>query len=156
MSHVNVAAMKPSVLTSWLDLLLIFIPVTIVLAFVQRDHLGVFISAALAIIPLAGLLGRATEHLTAHVGAGVGGLLNASLGNAAELIIALAALREGLHDVVKASLTGSILGNILLVLGASMTDGRGAGNNLLSAGLPAFALMQGFLAAAHYSGRPVL
>ncbi len=115
--------MKREIFTSWLDLLLIFIPVTIVLAFVQRDHLGVFISAALAIVPLAGLLGRATEHLTAHVGAGVGGLLNASLGNAAEFIIALAALREGLHDVVKASLTGSILGNILLVLGASMIAG---------------------------------
>jgi len=83
----------------------------------------VFISAGLAIIPLASMLGRATEHLTTHVGAGVGALLNASLGNAAELIIALVALREGLHDVVKASLTGSILGNILLVLGVSMLAG---------------------------------
>lgn len=83
----------------------------------------VFVSAGLAIIPLAGLLGRATEHLTTHVGAGIGALLNASLGNAAELIIALVALREGLHDVVKASLTGSILGNILLVLGVSMFAG---------------------------------
>ena len=83
----------------------------------------VFVSAGLAIIPLAGLLGRATEHLTTHVGAGIGALLNASLGNAAELIIALVALREGLHDVVKASLTGSILGNILLVLGISMFAG---------------------------------
>ena len=115
--------MKARILTSWLDLLLIFVPVTIILAFIQPHHLSVFISAALAIVPLAGLLGRATEHLTAHVGAGVGGLLNASLGNAAELIIALVALREGLHDVVKASLTGSIIGNILLVLGASMLAG---------------------------------
>src|SRR4030095_15964746 len=115
--------MKQRILTSWLDLLLIFVPVTLVLALIQSDHLGVFVSAAVALIPLAGLLGRATEHLTAHVGAGIGGLLNASLGNAAELIIALAALREGLHDVVKASLTGSILGNILLVLGASMRAG---------------------------------
>ena len=72
---------------------------------------------------LAGLLGRATEHLTTHVGAGMGALLNASLGNAAELIIALVALREGLHDVVKASLTGSIIGNILLVLGVAMFAG---------------------------------
>src|SRR4029079_16097480 len=116
---VTFAAMKQRTLTTWLDLLLIFVPVPMVLAFVPPQHLAVFVSAALAIIPLAGLLGRATEHLSAHVGAGVGGLLNASLGNAAELIIALAALREGLHDVVKASLTGSILGNILLVLGAS-------------------------------------
>ena len=109
--------------TSWLDVLLLFIPLTVVLKLSGVDPLFVFFTAALAIIPLAGMLGRATEHLTSHVGAGVGSLLNASLGNAAELIIALAALREGLHDVVKASLTGSILGNILLVLGASMIAG---------------------------------
>jgi len=109
--------------TSWLDFLLIFVPATIALEVLQADPLLIFISAGLAIIPLAGLLGRATEHLTTHVGAGIGALLNASLGNAAELIIALVALREGLHDVVKASLTGSILGNILLVLGVSMFAG---------------------------------
>jgi Ca2+:H+ antiporter len=109
--------------TSWLDFLLIFVPATIVLELLRADPLLVFVSAGLAIIPLAGLLGRATEHLTAHVGAGIGALLNASLGNAAELIIALVALREGLHDVVKASLTGSIVGNILLVLGISMFAG---------------------------------
>ena len=109
--------------TSWLDFLLIFVPVTIALAVLRDDPLLVFVSAGLAIIPLAGLLGRATEHLTTHVGAGIGALLNASLGNAAELVIALVALREGLHDVVKASLTGSILGNILLVLGVSMFAG---------------------------------
>ena len=80
-------------------------------------------SAGLAIIPLAGLLGRATEHLMTHVGAGIGALLNASLGNVAELIIALVALREGLHDVVKASIAGSIIGNILLVLGVSIFTG---------------------------------
>ena len=108
---------------SWLDFLLIFVPVTIALEVLHADPLLVFVSAGLAIIPLAGLLGRATEHLTTHVGAGIGALLNASLGNAAELIIALVALREGLHDVVKASLTGSIIGNILLVLGASMFAG---------------------------------
>jgi Ca2+:H+ antiporter len=123
LAHATFAAMKREILTSWLDVLLIFVPVTLVISMVQREHVGVFISAALAIVPLAGILGRATEHLTAHVGAGVGALLNASLGNAAELIIALAALREGLQDVVKASLTGSILGNILLVLGASMIAG---------------------------------
>lgn len=108
---------------SWLDLFLLFIPVTVALEVLKADPLLVFIASALAIVPLAGLLGRATEHLASHVGAGIGGLLNASLGNAAELIIALVALREGLHDVVKASLTGSILGNILLVLGASMIAG---------------------------------
>ena len=108
------------IFTSWLDFLLIFVPVMVALEVLRADPLLVFVSAGLAIIPLAGLLGRATEHLTTHVGAGIGALLNASLGNAAELIIALVALREGLHDVVKASLTGSILGNILLVLGVAM------------------------------------
>jgi len=111
------------IFTSWLDVLLVFIPAALVLEFAKADPIFVFVASAFAIIPLAGMLGRATEHLTSHVGAGIGSLLNASLGNAAELIIALAALREGLHDVVKASLTGSILGNILLVLGASMVAG---------------------------------
>jgi len=109
--------------TSWLAFLLIFVPVTVVLEVLRADPLLVFVSSGLAIIPLAGLLGRATEHLTTHVGAGIGALLNASLGNAAELIIALVAMREGLHDVVKASLTGSIIGNILLVLGVAMFAG---------------------------------
>jgi Ca2+:H+ antiporter len=109
--------------TSWLDYLLIFVPMTVAFEVFRADPLQVFLSAGLAIIPLAGLLGRATEHLTTHIGAGIGALLNASLGNAAELIIAPVALREGLHDVVKASLTGSILGNILLVIGASMFAG---------------------------------
>jgi len=108
---------------SWLDVLLLFIPLAGALEILKADPFFVFAASALAIIPLAGLLGRATEHLTTHVGDGVGSLLNASLGNTAELIIALAALREGLQDVVKASLTGSILGNILLVLGASMIAG---------------------------------
>ena len=111
------------IFTSWLDALLACIPIAIALEVIKADPVYVFTVSALAIVPLAGLLGRATEHLTSHVGAGVGSLLNASLGNAAELIIALAALREGLHDVVKAWLTGSILGNVLLVLGASMLAG---------------------------------
>ena len=106
-----------------LNLLFVFIPVALVLDFLHADPTAVFLTSALAIIPLAGLMGKATEHLTTHVGAGIGGLLNASLGNAAELIIALVALREGLYDVVKASITGSILGNILLVLGAAMVSG---------------------------------
>lgn len=72
---------------------------------------------------MAGWLGHATEHLAAHTGEGIGGLLNATFGNAAELIIALAALRKGLYDVVKASLTGSIIGNILLVAGLAIFCG---------------------------------
>ncbi len=106
-----------------LNLFFVFIPIALTLEFLHADPTAVFLTSALSIIPLAGLMGKATEHLTSHVGTGIGGLLNASLGNAAELIIALVALREGLHDVVKASITGSILGNILLVLGAAMAAG---------------------------------
>ncbi|MCI0659947.1 MAG: calcium/proton exchanger, partial [Acidobacteria bacterium] len=80
----------------------------------------IFATSALAIIPLAGWMGRATEHLAEKMGEGIGGLLNATFGNAAELIIALMALHKGLFGVVKASLTGSIIGNILLVLGLSI------------------------------------
>jgi len=83
----------------------------------------VFVLACVAIIPLAGLLGLATEKLAARVGEGIGGFLNATLGNAAELIIALVALKAGMLDVVKASLTGSIIGNLLLVLGAAFLAG---------------------------------
>lgn len=108
---------------SWLNALLVFVPLACVIEYLHVDPVWIFLTSALAIVPLARILGKATEHLTSHVGAGIGGLLNASLGNAAELIIALAALRAGLHDVVKASLTGSILGNVLLVLGASMLAG---------------------------------
>src|SRR5262249_391859 len=79
--------------------------------------------AALAIVPLAGLMGSATERIADRLGAGVGGLLNATFGNAAELIIALVALSRGYDGVVKASLTGSIIGNILLVLGLSLVVG---------------------------------
>jgi Ca2+:H+ antiporter len=104
-------------------LLLVFVPVAIVLEVMHADPIWIFAAAALAIIPLAGLMGKATEHLAEHLGAGLGGLLNASFGNAAELIIAFMALRAGLLDVVKASITGSIIGNILLVLGVSVLAG---------------------------------
>jgi Ca2+:H+ antiporter len=104
--------------------LLAFIPIAIGLEhWAPTSHLWIFAASGLAILPLAGWMGRATEHLAHHLGEGVGGLLNATFGNAAELIIALAALRAGLHDVVKASIAGSIVGNILLVLGASMLAG---------------------------------
>ena len=82
-----------------------------------------FFASALGIIPTAALMGRATEELAARSGPGIGGLMNVTFGNAPELIIALFALGHGLHEVVKASLIGSILGNILLVLGASMLVG---------------------------------
>jgi Ca2+:H+ antiporter len=106
---------------SWL---LVFVPIAIALEYLAPgQHLLIFVAASLAILPLAGLMGRATEHLAERMGEGVGGLLNATFGNAAELIIALAALRAGLYDVVKASIAGSIVGNILLVLGAAMLAG---------------------------------
>ena len=107
-----------------LNWLLIIVPVVIALEYLAPERqLLVFVAAALAILPLAGWMGRATEQLAERSGEGVGGLLNATFGNAAELIIALAALRAGLHDVVKASIAGSIVGNILLVLGAAMVAG---------------------------------
>jgi len=104
--------------------LLVFVPITIALEFLApQRHLFIFISSCIAILPLAGWMGRATEQLAERMGEGVGGLLNATFGNAAELIIALAALGAGLHEVVKASIVGSIVGNILLVLGAAMLAG---------------------------------
>ncbi len=112
--------LKPS-----LDWLLIFVPCTLALHYVSPESgTLIFLSSCLAIIPLAGWLGKATEHLAVRTGEGIGGLLNATFGNAAELIIALAALHKGLYDVVKASLTGSIIGNILLVLGAAFLSRR--------------------------------
>ena len=103
-----------------LGVLLAFIPAALVAKYgMGLDGTPVFLLAALSIVPLAGYMGRATERLAEHVGAGLGGLLNATFGNAAELIIAILALRAGLQDVVKASLTGSIIGNILLVFGLS-------------------------------------
>ena len=119
----------PAPSRSWLrpslDWLLIFVPIAIVLRFVPglENPTALFIVSCLAIIPLAGWMGRATEHLAEHLGQGVGGLLNATFGNAAELIIALFALSKGLDGVVKASITGSIIGNILLVLGLSFFAG---------------------------------
>ncbi len=115
--------------TSWLkpslDWLLIFVPIAIALRFVPafENPTALFIVACLAIIPLAGWMGKATEHLAEHLGQGIGGLLNATFGNAAELIIALFALSKGLEGVVKASITGSIIGNLLLVLGLSLLAG---------------------------------
>jgi Ca2+:H+ antiporter len=112
--------LKPSI-----DWLLVFVPLAILLRFVPglRNPTALFIISCLAIIPLAGWMGRATEHLSEHLGQGVGGLLNATFGNAAELIIALFALYKGLTGVVKASITGSIIGNVLLVLGLSALSG---------------------------------
>lgn len=113
-----------NILKPRLDWLLVALPVVVGLEFLRPEaHVAIFFTACAAIIPLAGWLGRATEHLAERTGEGVGGLLNATFGNAAEMIIAFMALRQGLTEVVKASLTGSIIGNVLLVLGASFLAG---------------------------------
>ena len=107
-----------------LNWLLVFVPIAAGLHYLRPDsHTLIFITAALAIVPLAGWLGRATEHIAEKTSEGIGGLLNATFGNAAEMIIAIMAMQRGLHGVVKASLTGSIIGNILLVMGASAIAG---------------------------------
>ncbi len=111
--------LKPS-----LNWLLPLIPVTIALDYFRsQSHTWIFICACFAVIPLARWMGKATEELANKTGEGIGGLLNATFGNAAELIIAWVALREGLLDLVKASLIGAIIGNTLLILGVSCLAG---------------------------------
>src|SRR5690606_26875368 len=100
-----------------LTLLLVFVPIALVLEYTHAGAIPVFVTSALGIIPLAGLMGRATEQIAERLGEGIGGLMSATFGNAAELIIAIIALRAGLFDLVKASITGSIIGNVLLVFG---------------------------------------
>jgi Ca2+:H+ antiporter len=101
----------------------IFIPLALALDIAGASPVIVFCAAALGVVPTAALMGEATEHLATRSGPGIGGLLNVTFGNAPELIIAFFALQKGLQEVVKASIAGSILGNILLVLGASMLIG---------------------------------
>lgn len=104
--------------------MLVLVPITIVLNYMGKGgHSLIFILSALSLVPLAGVLGTATEETAIYTGPKIGSLLNATLGNMAELIIAFAALREGLNNVVRASIAGSIIGNILIVLGASLLVG---------------------------------
>lgn len=103
--------------------LLIFVPATLIADWMGVPPLTLFILSALAIIPLAKYIGEATEELTIYTGPAVGGLLNSTFGNATELIIGIFALQAGLIEVVKASITGSILGNLLLVLGMAIFFG---------------------------------
>ena len=107
----------------WPYLLTPFIPLAVILELAHADAVLIFFVAALGIVPTAALMGLATEELAAKSGPGIGGLLNVTFGNAPELIIALFALNAGLQEVVKASIVGSIIGNILLVLGAAMLVG---------------------------------
>ena len=110
--------MKPK-----LEWLLAFVPIAVVLELMHANEIAIFVVAGLAILPLAGLMGHATEELAAHTSSQLGGLLNATFGNAAELIIAFFLLLDGQILIVKASLTGSIIGNSLLVLGLSFLVG---------------------------------
>jgi Ca2+:H+ antiporter len=107
----------------WPYLLVPFIPIAIALELAHAGAVVTFFASALGVIPTAALMGRATEELAVRSGPGIGGLLNVTFGNAPELIIALFALGAGLHEVVKASIVGSIMGNVLLVLGAAMFFG---------------------------------
>src|SRR5256884_5115738 len=120
--------MRPS-----LNWLLVFIPVSLAAEF-ARQPLLVFITSGLAIVPLAGLIGRATDQLAMHVGPRLGGLLNATFGNLTELIVAVLLVSAGDFEIVKASLIGSIIGNLLLVLGLSLlVGGLGRGEQTFSA-----------------------
>jgi Ca2+:H+ antiporter len=107
----------------WPYLLVPFIPIAVILSLAGANDVVVFFASTLGIIPTAALMSTATEELAARSGPGIGGILNVTFGNAPELIIALFALGQGLHEVVKATLVGSIMGNVLLVMGASMLVG---------------------------------
>ncbi|ADL52627.1 calcium/proton exchanger [Clostridium cellulovorans] len=106
-----------------LKYMLIFVPISFVAEFLHAPSYIMFILAALSIIPLAGLMGEGTEEISHYSGPKIGGFLNGTFGNATELIISFFALKQGLFDVVKASIAGSVIGNILLVLGLSMLAG---------------------------------
>ena len=123
---------------------LILGPLVVAVNLIGAGELTLFILAAVALIPLAWIIGEATEHAAHHTGSGIGGFLNATFGNAPELIIALFAVSDGLNDVVRGSLAGSVIGNLLLVLGFSLLfGGRGQLDRLssfISLGLVALAI----------------
>src|ERR671917_691213 len=127
-------AMKPK-----LEWLLALVPVAIVLELIHAEPIAIFVVAGLSILPLAGLIGHATEELAARTGPQIGGLLNATFGNVTELIIAFFLILGGELEIVKASLTGSIIGNVLLVLGLAFLVGGWSRErqrfNVASAGL---------------------
>lgn len=151
----RIRAVRPSNLLS-LNWLLIFLPIALLGRVVGWNDTIIFLASGLAIIPLSGLLGDSTETMARIVGQRIGGLLNATLGNAAELIITIFALRAGLADLVKASIIGSILGNLLLVTGFSFLVG-GLKNGLQTfdrrtASINATLVILAFLALAIPSG----
>lgn len=131
----------------WLRYLLVFVPIAVIAEFFIHNDVLIFVSSAIALVPLAGLLGEATEELAIHTGPRIGGLLNATLGNAAELIITTVALSAGKYDLVKASLTGSIIGNLLLILGFSLLlGGLRHGTQRFDRGLTGMAASMMFIA----------
>ncbi|HEY3290788.1 MAG TPA: calcium/proton exchanger [Anaerolineae bacterium] len=106
-----------------LNILIIFVPIALVLEVAHGAPILLFVASALAVVPLAGILGDATEELAGRTGPRIGALLNATLGNAAELIITTLAIKEGLLELVRASIIGSVIGNVLLVAGAAIIAG---------------------------------
>jgi Ca2+:H+ antiporter len=123
MPHISLAESFMERPMKILKLMLIFVPLSFVAEFMHFSPTLIFAISALAIVPLAALMGEATEELSFYTGPRAGGFLNATFGNATELIIAFFALKAGLFEVVKASIAGSVIGNILLVLGAAMLAG---------------------------------
>ncbi|MGB9928526.1 MAG: calcium/proton exchanger [Methanosarcina sp.] len=111
---------KTKIMQNAFMILLIFVPLTLFAEYMHFSPIGIFILASLAIIPLAKFIGESTEEISAHTGPALGGFLNATFGNATELIISIFALQAGLTDMVKASITGSIIGNLLLILGMAL------------------------------------
>ncbi len=107
----------------WFAALILGLPIAIVCRMLDAPAWTIFVASALSLLPLAGWIGLGTEHAATRLGSSLGGLLNATFGNAAELIITIFALRRGLTDLVKASITGSIIGNTLLILGLSAVAG---------------------------------
>ncbi|HEY3412940.1 MAG TPA: calcium/proton exchanger [Armatimonadota bacterium] len=146
----NIRKRAPYRRANRLNVLLAFVPVSIVLEWLHLSPTLVFVSSCLAIVPLAGLMGGATEDVAGRIGSTWGGLLNATFGNAPELIIAMLALRAGLPGVVKASITGSIIGNLLLVVGLAVLLGgirhKTQSFNQHSAGLHSSLLVMSVLA----------
>ncbi|HUR96005.1 MAG TPA: calcium/proton exchanger [Gemmatimonadales bacterium] len=147
----------------WRFLLLLAVPVSIVLGYVMHaPAVWIFFTACLGVLPLAGFMGEATEHLAHRTGPTIGGLLNATFGNAAELIIAIVALRAGLVELVKASITGSILGNLLLILGLALIAGGTRRSELkfnrtsagMSAGMLALSVVALVFPALYHSVHP--
>src|SRR5689334_16942620 len=141
----------------WLNLLLLFVPAAIALDLLHAPPLVIFIASALAIAPLASVLGESTSALAAYCGSSIGGILSATMGNATEMIIAFFALHAGHINVVKASLSGSIIGNLLLVLGLSMVVG-GIRNPVqrFSRGTPAMKIAMLMIAVAALVMRALL